>query len=150
MKASLIVAALAVAAASPAVAQVTVKDPWVRATVPQQDATGAFMQLGSPVSAKLVEARSPVAGVVELHRTTMENNVARMRRVEAIDIPAGQGAALAPGGYHVMLMRLKLQIKEGDSVPITLVVESGGKRETLEVAARARAVASADPHKKGH
>ena len=39
----------ALALASAAQAQVTVKDAWVRATVPQQKATGAFMQL---VSAK--------------------------------------------------------------------------------------------------
>jgi len=37
-------ATLAIAAA--AHAQVIVKDAWVRATVPQQKATGAFMQLG--------------------------------------------------------------------------------------------------------
>jgi copper(I)-binding protein len=51
----------------PAHAQVTVKDPWVRATVSQQKATGAFMQITSAQDARLVEAKSPVAGVVEIH-----------------------------------------------------------------------------------
>ena len=46
-------------------AQVTVKDAWVRATVAQQKATGAFMQLQSAQDAKLISAQSPVAGVVE-------------------------------------------------------------------------------------
>ena len=42
-------------------AQVAVKEPWVRATVPQQKATGAFMQLTAPADSKLIEVKSPVA-----------------------------------------------------------------------------------------
>jgi hypothetical protein len=38
-----------------------------------------------------------------------------------------------------MLMDLKQQTKEGETVPVTLVVESGGKRETIEVKAPVRA-----------
>ena len=48
--------------ALPAAAQVIVSDPWIRGTVPQQMATGAFIQLKSAKDAKLVEARSPAAG----------------------------------------------------------------------------------------
>ncbi|PKO59353.1 MAG: hypothetical protein CVU25_02370, partial [Betaproteobacteria bacterium HGW-Betaproteobacteria-19] len=60
-----IVASLCAALISSAVfAQVSVTEPWVRATVPQQKATGAFMQITSPVDAKLVEVRSPAAKVV--------------------------------------------------------------------------------------
>ena len=70
-------AALALAAA--ANAQVTVKDPWVRATVPQQKATGAFMQLTAAQDVKLVAGSSPVAGVVGIHEMVMDNNVMKMR-----------------------------------------------------------------------
>jgi hypothetical protein len=142
MQRTLIATILALAATS-SLAQVTVKDPWVRATVPQQTATGAFMHLSSPADAKLVSASSPVAGIVELHEMRMENNVMKMRAIPSIAIPAGKGAELKPGGYHVMLMNLKAQVKEGDAVPITLVVEGkDGKRQTLEVRASARPVAS--------
>jgi hypothetical protein len=138
MKRNLIISILALAT-TPAVAQVTVKDPWVRATVPQQTATGAFMQLSSPADARLVSASSPVAGVVELHEMAMDKDVMKMRAVPAIDIPAGKGAELKPGGYHVMLMSLKSQMKDGDVVPITLVVEGkDGKRQTIEVKAPVR------------
>ena len=135
MKRTLIASLFALAATS-ALAQVTVKDPWVRATVPQQTATGAFMQLSSPADAKLVSASSPVAGVTELHEMKMEKEIMKMRPVKSIAIPAGKGAELKPGGYHVMLMNLKQQMKEGDTVPITLVVEGkDGKHETVEVKA---------------
>ena len=99
-------ATLAVAASFPlsAFAQVTVKDPWVRATVSQQKATGAFMQITSAQDARLVEARSPVAGVVEVHEMTMEKDVMKMRAVKGLDLPGGKSVELKPGGYHVMLM----------------------------------------------
>jgi copper(I)-binding protein len=149
---TLATAAFALLPALPAAAQVTVTDPWIRGTVPQQMATGAFMQLKSAQDAKLVEARSPVAGVVEIHEMKLENNVMRMRAVPALELPAGRMVELKPGGYHVMLMDLKQQMKEGEVVPVTLVVESAGKRETIEVRATVRApTARADSMKKpGH
>lgn len=125
--------------ALPAAAQVIVSDPWIRGTVPQQVTTGAFMQLKSAKDAKLVEARSPVAGVVEIHEMKMENNVMRMRAVPSLALPAGRTVELKPGGYHMMLMDLKQQMKEGEVVPVTLVVESGGARETIEFKATVRA-----------
>jgi hypothetical protein len=54
-----------------ALAQVTVTDPWVRATVPQQKSAGAFMQLQSATPARLVEVRSPLAGRSEIHNMRM-------------------------------------------------------------------------------
>ncbi|MDP2135569.1 MAG: copper chaperone PCu(A)C [Sulfuritalea sp.] len=133
----------------PAQAQVTVKDPWVRATVAAQKATGAFMQITSAQDARLVEASSPVAGVVEVHEMTMEKDVMKMRAIKGLDLPAGKTVELKPGGYHVMLMDLKQQMKEGDTVPVTLVVEGKDKkRSTLEVKAPVRPLAA--PAKMDH
>lgn len=125
--------------ASLAHAQVSVKDAWVRATVAQQKATGAFMQLQSAQDAKLVSAQSPVAGVTEVHEMAMDNGVMKMRAIPSLALPAGKAVELKPGGYHVMLMDLKGQIKDGDMVPVTLVVEGkDGKRQNIEVKAPAR------------
>jgi hypothetical protein len=136
-------------AAQLACAQTTVKEPWVRGTVAQQKATGAFMQLTSAQGGKLVSARSPVAGVVEIHQMAMEGDMMKMRAVASIDLPAGKGVDLKPGGYHVMLLDLKQQMKDGDSVPITLViVGKDGKRETLEIKAPVRPLGAAEPQPK--
>ena len=113
-------AAVLALSGAPVLAQVAVADPWVRATVPQQQASGAFMKLTAERGARLVEARSPVAGVVEIHEMAMEGNVMRMRAVPGIDLPAGRAVELRPGGYHVMLMSLKQTLNAGDTVPITL------------------------------
>ncbi len=129
----------------PAQAQVTVKDPWVRATVSQQMATGAFMQITSAQDARLVEVKSPVAGIVEIHEMAMDKDVMKMRALpNGLDLPAGKTVELKSGGYHVMLMDLKRQMKEGDSVPMTLVVEGKDKkRSTIEVKAPVKPLATA-------
>ncbi|CAN7452566.1 copper chaperone PCu(A)C [Pseudoduganella sp. LjRoot289] len=127
-------ALFALALAAGAQAQVTVKDPWVRATVPAAKASGAFMQLQSAQDARLVEVRSSVAGVVEIHQMAMENNMMKMQQVDGIDLPAGKPVELASGGYHIMLMMLKRQLKEGETVPLTLVVQKKDKKlETVEL-----------------
>jgi copper(I)-binding protein len=138
--------------ASLAHAQVNVKDAWVRATVAQQKATGAFMMLESKQEAKLVAAQSPVAGVVEVHEMAMDGGVMKMRPIPFLALPAGKAVELKPGGYHVMLMDLKAQVKDGDMVPVTLVVEGkDGKRQNIEVKAPARVMAQpAMKHEHGH
>jgi copper(I)-binding protein len=151
-------ALLGLAATLPAHAQTTVKDPWVRGTVAQQKATGLFAQITSAAGGKLVSASSPVAGVVEIHEMTMEGSTMKMRAIPGLDLPAGRTVELKPGGYHVMLMDLKQQVKPGDTVAVTFVIEgAGGKRETLEVKAPVRplagggaASAAADSGHSGH
>lgn len=145
-------AALALASAACAHAQVTVSDAWVRATVPQQKATGAFMRLRAASDARLVSASSPLAPVVEVHEMRMQDNVMKMRQVAALDLAAGKTVELKPGGYHIMLMDLKQQVKAGEKVPLTLVFEDKtGKRETQVVQAEVRALnASAQPAASGH
>lgn len=127
------------ATAFAASAQVSITDPWVRATVPQQKATGAFMQLKVDRSMRLVAGTSPVAGTVEIHEMATDNGVMKMRQVAGIEIPVGQTLALKPGGYHLMLMGLKQQVKDGDIVPITLeFVGLDNKKHTMEIKAPAR------------
>ena len=137
-------------AAAPSFAQTTVQDAWVRATVGQQKASGAFMQLQSSRGGRLLSASSPVAGVVEIHEMAMDGGVMRMRAVPALELPAGQAVALRPGGYHVMLMDLKKPLNPGDTVALTLVVETAGKRETMEVQAAVRPLGGPPPAAQGH
>jgi copper(I)-binding protein len=83
----------------------------------------------------LVKAASDVADAVELHTMTMKDNVMTMSPVEKIDIPANGKAELKPGGFHVMLIGLRHELKEGDVVKLTLTFQSAG---TIEVEAPVR------------
>ena len=126
-------ASLSLAAA--AHAQVTVSDPWVRATVPQQKATGLFMHIDAAQDVKLVAGQSPVAGVVEIHEMVMENDVMKMREIPGgLEIAKGRTMSLKPGGYHVMLMDLKAPLAKGSTVPVTLTFKNAqGAESKLEL-----------------
>lgn len=121
--------------------QVTITEPWVRATVPQQPATGAFMALVADEDARLVGADSPVAKQVEIHEMRMENDIMRMRQIPGLDLPRGQKVELRPGGYHIMLIGLHAPVTADQTVPLTLVVEDRqGQRHTVNVEAAVQAL----------
>lgn len=116
--------------ATAATAQVSVSSPWVRATVPVQKSSGAFMVLRAAKDSRLVEVSSPVAERVELHKSSMDGGMMKMEQVESIALPAGKDVALASGGVHLMLFGLKQQLKEGQSVPLTLVLVDGANKRS--------------------
>lgn len=122
------------AIASVSQAQVVVKDAWIRATVPQQKTGGVFLQIESSSDARLVDAHSDAAASAELHEMKLDNNIMRMRAIDQLALPAGKAVTLKPGGYHLMLMGLKNQVKVGDVIPLTLVIENKDKkRQTVQV-----------------
>ncbi len=102
-----------------------------------QAVSAAYMVLvnNSANADAIVKAESDVAKTVELHNVIMENNVMQMRPVEAIEVPANGQVELKPGGYHVMLIGLTRDLKEGEEVVIKLTTRSG---KTIEVKAPVR------------
>jgi copper(I)-binding protein len=123
-------------------ANINVSEAWVRATMPGQPVSGAYMQIRSDADARLVGVSSPAVPRVEVHEMKMDGDVMRMREVKAIELPKGKTVSLQPGGFHIMLMNLQKPIAAGDVIPLTLVVESGGKQQAVEVKAEARAMGS--------
>ena len=140
MKALVAAALLASATTLPAwAANISVTDAWARATMPGQKVSGAYMQIRSDADARLISASSPAVPRVEIHEMKMDGDVMRMREVEAIALPKGKTVSLEPGGFHIMLMNLPQPIAAGEVIPLVLTVESGGKQQTVEVKAEARA-----------
>jgi copper(I)-binding protein len=146
-----VAAALLLALAAAAHAQVSVTAPWVRATVPAQKSTGAFMHLQSATPARLVGVSSPVAATVELHKMEMTGSVMKMGPVDSIELPAGKGVNLASGGYHIMLTGLKRQLKAGDTVVLTLLVQGkDSKRESVTVKVPVKPMRFVSPQAPAH
>ena len=135
------------AAAQPAsTPPVRVEAAWVRASVPGQAGTGAFMRLTASEPLSLVGVATPVAGVAEVHEMKLEGDVMRMRAIPSLVLPAAKTVDLRPGGYHLMLMDLKAPLKPDTRVPITLVMrdaKGAERRLELQVAVSARAPAGA-------
>lgn len=144
----MITAAATLVAQASWAANISVTNAWARATVPGQQVSGAYMQIQSDADARLVGASSTAVPRVEVHEMKMDGDVMRMRQVQSIDLPKGKTVSLEPGGFHIMLMNLPKPIAAGDVIPLTLVVESGGKRQMVEVKAEARAAGGTMQH--GH
>lgn len=123
-------------------ANVSVTGAWARVTMPGQAVGGAYMQIQSDADARLVGVFSPVAPRVEMHEMKMDGDVMRMRELKSVELPKGRTISLEPGGFHLMLMNLKKPIAAGDVIPLTLLVESAGKRQHIQVKAEARAMDS--------
>ena len=134
-------------AALPALAQpattapVKVEAAWVRASVPGQAGTGAFMRLTASEPMTLVGLTTPAAGVAEVHEMKLDGDVMRMRAIPSLALPAGKTVELRPGGYHLMLMDLKAPLKPETQVPMTLVLrdaKGAERRVELQVPVSAR------------
>jgi copper(I)-binding protein len=89
---------------------------------------------GSQVEA-LVSASSDAAQTVELHEVKNDGGVMKMRPVKSIPVPAKGKVELKPGGYHIMLLDLKRDLKAGEKVAVTLKFEHGGEMQ-VEAAVR--------------
>lgn len=128
------VAALAFGGAAMAQVNVQVQGAWARATVQGQMASGAFMTITADKAGSLVGAASPVAGVTEVHEMKMDGGVMKMNAVPSVALPAGKPVALNPGGYHVMLMDLKLPLRKDTTIPLTLYFQDAkGVKSEVQV-----------------
>lgn len=133
--------------------EVSIQDPYVRLVPPGIKTTGAFMLIAN-TGAKdvtLVTAESGVAQTVQLHTHINEDGVMKMRQVAGIDVKAKGQTELKPGSFHIMLIDLKSELKEGDRIPITLTF-SDGQKKSVEAEVRKLPMAMPMGHdmKSGH
>lgn len=111
------------AMAHPDAAHVHATDAWARASVPGQQATGAFVHLTAKEPLELVGVETPAAQTGEIHEMKMEGDVMRMRPIDSLALPQGQTVELKPGGYHLMFQQLKAPLQDGTQVPVTLIFQ---------------------------
>jgi copper(I)-binding protein len=64
----------------------------------------------------------------------------KMRRLDGLDLPAGQSVRLESGGNHIMLFDIKHPLEPGARVPLTLMLEENGKKKSIQVQVEVRAV----------
>jgi len=105
----------------------TVSGAWVRAAPAGGQTAGYLTITGGTAADALVSASSPGASMVELHETSMDSGMVGMHAVESLAIPAGGSVALAPGGYHLMIMGLGQALSAGGAFQIDLVFQHAGK-----------------------
>ena len=104
-----------------------IEQPWAAETPPAALTGAAYLNIVNDGEAdRLLGAKAEGVGHVELHTTTMDGGVMRMRKVEMLEVPGGTTTVLEPGGIHIMLIDLKQPLRAGQSVPLTLEFEKAG------------------------
>lgn len=121
-----------------AAGQLMVDNAWIREAPPGASALAGYMTIMNKSDSPrvLVGASSPAFGMVMLHRTVMEDGMAKMVHQKSITIPAGGMITFEPNSYHLMLMKPKQALKAGDMVEITLKFKNG---ETMTVTHKVKA-----------
>ena len=122
---------------APPVTAVAALDAYARAA-PAGGVSAVFFRLenGTAAPDTLVAARTDAASRVEIHETTEGADGLRgMEPVDGVAVPAGGVAALEPGGLHVMLLDLRRDLAEGDTVMVDLEFAGG---QTLALPAPVR------------
>jgi len=128
---------------------IMVMDAFVRASaVPTAKAATAYLTLMNHGTApdRLLSITTGAAEKAQLHQTTEENGIAKMRPVEFLDLPTGSSVELKPGGLHVMMTGLKAPLVEGGSITLRLTFEKAG---VIEIQVPVGAVAAGHDHVEG-
>ena len=82
---------------------------------------------GGKAADVLVAGASESADAVELHESYEMSGMMMMRPVPKFEIPAGGKLEMKPGGYHLMLLRLKRDLKPGEKIKLALTFEKAGQ-----------------------
>ncbi|WP_303905442.1 copper chaperone PCu(A)C [Thiohalomonas denitrificans] len=112
---------------------VMVENPWIREAPPTSKAMAGYMVVHNHGEQEraLVAAQSPAYDNVMLHKTIVEDGLAKMVHQMKVTIPAGGSVTFEPKGYHLMLMKPKQALKAGEKVPVTLEFADGEKMELM-------------------
>jgi hypothetical protein len=109
---------------------ITIEAPWSRATPGGAKVGAGYLTVRNAGVTPdwLVAVTSSIAERVEIHQMSMTDGMMKMRQATGgVEVPAGGAVALAPGGYHLMLVGLKQPLKEGETFPATLIFKEAGE-----------------------
>jgi len=118
----LILACALLAACSPPQPPLVATVVEITKPMPGAHMSAGYMVLTNNTDAAIVidAIRSPQFGAVEIHETTIDDGISRMREIGALVVPAHGSVTLERGGKHLMLMRPR---DPGESVSLTLLSE---------------------------
>ena len=108
---------------------IKINDPWMRPSAEGSN-TALFFEVvnKSDKPDTLFEAESDLAEVVEVHETfKRENDMMGMRKVKFVVIPPNSIVKFKPRDLHVMLIKLKRDLKVSEKGIATLFFKSAGK-----------------------
>ena len=96
---------------------------------------------------RIASIRSAQFGHVDMHETTMQDGMSKMRPVKQLDVAAGQHTVLEPGGKHLMLMQPKTDLKQGDTITLHFTLADG---RSFDSKITVKSAANGTPQKEDH
>jgi len=108
--------------------KIKIKDPWMRPSS-EKMATALYFVIEnkSETADTLYQVDSDLAEKVEIHETYSEGEMMGMRKVDYVVIAGNNSFELKPGAHHIMLMKLKKDIKDGDEGEFVLHFKQTGE-----------------------
>ncbi len=116
-------------AQAPSGPKIAIQSAWARPALKGQNSAAYFVIENTGTAAdSLTGAKvdGAVAKTAEVHETKMEGGVMKMQPTPRVEVPAGSKVEFKPGGYHVMIMELQHDLKEGEKISIVLTFEKSG------------------------
>jgi periplasmic copper chaperone A len=109
--------------------ELAVKDAWARPAKPGDNgAAYLVIENGTSQEDRLLSAQTAIASTVELHLSQLEGDHMSMHPQEAVTLPAGEAVEFSPGGFHIMLVGLTRDLKNGETFHIQLTFERAGEK----------------------
>jgi copper(I)-binding protein len=114
---------------------INIESAWIRPGIKGNTTAGYFVVVNpTNQSDKLVSVSGIASNRIEIHQTSMENDVMSMHEQESIEIPEKSKVVFKPQGLHIMLIDLTDDIIEGDKIEITFQFEKAGSiTQTFEI-----------------
>lgn len=110
-------------------ADIQIEDAWARATPPGRDSANVYLLITAKQTATLVGASSSAAKSAVLRTMTHKNGTMKTIEVKSVELPANNRIDMtSEHGYHVTLINLKAPLKAGETVPLTLNIETSDRR----------------------
>ena len=104
-----------------------IEKAWVRAAPPGAASLAGYLVLRNPCRSAVevtgVESRD--FGMPMIHRSKVLDGVSRMRPAGRLALPAGGQLRFEPGGLHLMLMKPRRALAEGDQASVRVVLADG-------------------------
>lgn len=127
LPAAIFLVALSLLSTAMAAAAVDVETPWVREAPPASTVLAAYMVVrnNGDTQYTITRIESPDFRDARIHRTVVDDGVAKMLPVEQLPVPVHGSVTLEPGGLHLMLFDPLRTLHEGDSVTLVIHVSTG-------------------------
>ena len=121
---------LATNACAPSNDALTIQDAWARPAIAGENGAAYFViENGTFADDTLLSVSSEIATATEVHMSMGDaNGVMSMQMQEYVLVPARGQVEFKPGGLHVMCIDLMRDLKEGDTITLTLNFEKAGSK----------------------